>query len=92
MQKDVATKVISGYAKHLGEDSMTLLVKQTELEPIKWEEADITKMLPPSWYPGGVISAENYRGPKMDYGDHFNGKEAIKRWSEKMRAHYWCSG
>ena len=88
----MATKVISGYAKHLEEDSMTLLVKQTELEPIKWEEADITKLIPASWYPGGIMQPENYRGPKIDYGDHFNGKEAIERWKELSRAEYWCSG
>jgi len=71
---------------------MTLYVKQKEIEPAKWEEADITQMIPPSWYPGGVVSAENYQGPKMDYGDHFNGKEAQKRWIEKKRAQYWCNG
>ena len=92
VQKEVAIEVIRGYLKHIEQDSMTLLVKQKEIEPTKWEEANITQMIPPSWYPGGIISAENYRGPKMDYGDHFNGKEAIKRWTEKMRAQYWCSG
>ena len=38
------------------------------------------------------MQPENYRGPKMDYGVHFNGKEAIEKWKEKSRAEYWCSG
>ena len=73
VQKEVATEVIKGYLKHVEEDSMTLLVKKTEIEPIKWDEADITKLIPPNWYPGGIMQPENYQGPKMDYGDHFNG-------------------
>ena len=69
------------------------MIKEKELEPeLKWEDADIRKMIPSSWYPGGVIAAENYKGPKMDYGDHFNGEEAQIKWKEKVRAEYWCSG
>ena len=71
---------------------MTLEIKKTELEPLKWDEADIRKMIPPPWFPGGIVKPENYQGPKMDYGDHFNGEEAQTRWIEKVRAEYWCSG
>ena len=90
--KDMATEVVKGYLEHLLVDTMTNYVKQKEIEPLKWEDADITKMVPPIWYPGGVVCAENYRGPKMDYGDHFNGQEAQSKWREKARAEYWCSG
>ena len=69
------------------------MIKEKELEPeLKWQDADIRKMVPSEWFPGGVTAAENYKGPKMDYGDHFNGEEAQTKWKEKVRAEYWCSG
>ena len=92
MQKDTATEIVRGYLDHITNNSMTLLVKQKEIEPEKWIEVDIRHKVPPVWYPGGIIKPENYKGPKMDYGDHFNGEEAQTRWIEKVRADYWCSG
>ena len=50
------------------------MIKSKELEPLKWEDADIRKMIPSPWFPGGIVKPENYQGPRMDYGDHFNGE------------------
>ena len=74
MQKDVATEIIKGYVTHITNESRTVMIKSKELEPLKWEDADIRKMIPSPWFPGGIVKPENYQGPRMDYGDHFNGE------------------
>ena len=68
------------------------MVKRTEFDVIDWDEADITKRVPPIWYPNNLIRKENYQGPKISWSDHFNNLEAQDAWIRKQRSDYWCSG
>ena len=74
----------------MNNNQRTCYIKQVEIERTNWLEADITKINPPPWFPNGCLHEANYKGPPINYHDHYHSLEVQRAWMDWQRAEYWC--